>query len=126
MRKLTNTTIISLLWALLVCLATIAASQTKIPKYSTSEARHHEGEYATVRGTVYQVFVSRKGTVFFDIDGVYPNQPFAAVIFKGDVAHFPDVSRYQGATAEITGVIRMYQGRPEVILKSPKQIKVIR
>jgi DNA/RNA endonuclease YhcR with UshA esterase domain len=125
MRKFTNITIVSVLCASLVCLATIAPSQTKVPKYSTSEAKHHEGEYATVKGTVYQVFVSKKGTVFFNIDGVYPNHPFTAVIFRGDVADFPRVNRYQGATVEITGIIKMYQGKPEIILKSPNQIKVI-
>jgi DNA/RNA endonuclease YhcR with UshA esterase domain len=124
MRRIINRTLVLGLSALFFSLSTDALSRGSVPLYSADEAKHHAGEYATVKGTVYQVFVSKKGTVFLNIDGVYPNNPFSAVIFKGDAVDFPGVNSYEGATVEITGTIKLYQGKPEIILKSPKQIKV--
>jgi DNA/RNA endonuclease YhcR with UshA esterase domain len=125
MKTLCNRKFILTLSALIVCLSVSAISQTKIPKYSTQEAKNHKGQYATVKGTVNDVHVSRTGTVFFNMDGKYPNHLFSAVIFKNDVSKFPEVNEYKGVTLEVTGVIKIYQGKPEIILKSPKQIRII-
>jgi DNA/RNA endonuclease YhcR with UshA esterase domain len=118
-------TLLLTLSALLICLSVNAVSQTKVPKYSTKEAKNDKGQYATVRGTVYEVHVSKKGTVFFNFDGSYPNHLFTAVIFKNDVPKFQEVNEYKGLTLEITGVIKIYQGKPEIVLKSPNQIKIV-
>jgi DNA/RNA endonuclease YhcR with UshA esterase domain len=118
-------TLILTLSALIVCFSINAISQTKIPRYSTKEAKNHVGRYATVKGTVNDVHVSKTGTVFFDMDGKYPKHLFTAVIFKSDVPKFPEVNEYKDLTLEITGFIKIYQGKPEIILKSPKQIRII-
>jgi DNA/RNA endonuclease YhcR with UshA esterase domain len=111
--------------ALIICVSVNAISQTKIPKYSMKEAKIHKGQYATVKGTVNDVHVSKTRTVFFDMDGKYPKHLFTAVIFKDDVPKFPEVNEYKGVTLEVTGVIQIYQGKPEIILKSPKQLRIV-
>lgn len=93
-------------------------------KYSAAEAENHVGEYATVVGKVYQVYESRKGTIFLDIGGKYPNNPFSAVIFARDTHNFSDVEQYQGKTVEVTGKIRVYQNTPEIILNDQEQIRI--
>jgi DNA/RNA endonuclease YhcR with UshA esterase domain len=125
MKRFCSRTLILTLSALLFCLSVNAIPQTKIPKYSTKEAKNHEGQYATVRGTVNDVHVSKTGTVFFDMDGKYPKHLFTAVIFKSDVPKFPEVNEYKDLPLEITGFIKIYQGKPEIILKSPKQIRIV-
>jgi DNA/RNA endonuclease YhcR with UshA esterase domain len=125
MKTLSIRTLALTLSTLLICLSVNATSQTKIPKYSTKEAKNHKGQYATVKGTVNDVHVSKTGTVFFNMDGKYPNHLFSAVIFKNDVPKFPEVNEYNGVTLEVTGVIKMYQGKPEIILQSPKQIRIV-
>jgi DNA/RNA endonuclease YhcR with UshA esterase domain len=125
MKLFSSRTLILTLSALFLCLSVIAVSQTKIPKYSTKEAKDHKGQYATVKGTVYDVNVSETGTVSFIMDGNYPKHLFAAVIFKKDVPKFPEVNEYTGLTLEVTGVIKISEGKPEIILKSPKQIRIV-
>jgi DNA/RNA endonuclease YhcR with UshA esterase domain len=125
MNPFNSRSLIVTLSALLICLSVNAVSQTKVPKYSTKEAKNHKGQYATVKGAVYDVHVSKTGTVFFYMDGNYPNHLFSAVIYKDDVPKFPEVNEYKDLTLEITGVIKIYEGKPEIILKSPKQIRIV-
>jgi DNA/RNA endonuclease YhcR with UshA esterase domain len=125
MKPFCSRKLILTLSALLICLSVNAISQTKVPKYSTKEARNHKGQYAAVKGSVDDVHVSKTGTVSFNMDGKYPNHLFTAVIFKSDVPKFPEVNEYNGVTLEVTGVIQIYQGKPEIILKSPKQIRIV-
>jgi len=86
------------------------------------QAASHIGETATVEGTATEVKVSRGGTTFVDIDGVYPSQTFTAVIFAGDTVAVGDLSGLRGKTVDITGTIRLYRGKPEIIVKSRSQI----
>jgi exonuclease VII large subunit len=73
---------------------------------------------------VYQVFESRKGTIFLDIGGKYPNNPFTAVIFQSNADNFGDVQQYKGKKVKITGKIKTYQDTPEIILNDLDQIKI--
>ena len=50
--------------------------------------------------------------------------PFGAVIFVSDASKFPSPDQYTGKDVEITGFITAYQGRAEIVLKSPAQIKI--
>lgn len=125
MKTVNNNIFVVVIFFLFVCFTFNNYSQTENPKYSVSEAKNHIDEYATVSGTVSQVFISKKGTVFFNMGGFYPKHTFTAVIFKNDVKNFSDVYKYEGKEVEITGIIKMYQGKPEIILKSPNQIKIL-
>ena len=33
---------------------------------------------------------------------------------------------YRGKTVRVTGIVKEYEGKPEIILNSPKQIEVIK
>jgi DNA/RNA endonuclease YhcR with UshA esterase domain len=125
MKWFCSRTLILTLSALFICLSVNAISQTKIPKYSTKAAKKHKGQYATVKGTVYDVRVSETGAVSFNMHGKYPNHLFTAVIFKKDVPKFPEVNEYVDLTLEITGIIKIHEGKPEIILNSPKQIRIV-
>ena len=56
-----------------------------------------------------------------------PIHRFAAVIFASDFSKFPQnpESHYGGKRVRITGRIQEYQGKPEIILRSPGQIKML-
>jgi|ERR1051326_2488576 DNA/RNA endonuclease YhcR with UshA esterase domain len=86
------------------------------------QAASHIGETATVEGLATEVKVSRGGTTFVDIDGTYPSQTFTAVVFASDTAAVGDLSSLQGKTVDVTGTIRLYRGKPEIIVKSRSQI----
>ncbi|MHA1285651.1 MAG: thermonuclease family protein, partial [Promethearchaeota archaeon] len=53
---------------------------------------------------------------------------FTAVIFASDFHKFPPNPEdyYLNKGVKVYGLIKEYQGKPEIILKSPEQIKVIK
>jgi len=89
-----------------------------------TEAPNHVGEYACVEGKVDHVFTSQKGNTFINFCADYKTCPFGAVIFSADAYKFPNPKQYAGQTVEITGLIKSYEGRPEIILKDQSQIKI--
>jgi DNA/RNA endonuclease YhcR with UshA esterase domain len=97
-----------------------AAAETIAP----AEAKAHVGQSVTVEGVVSEVHHAASGKVtFIDMGGHYPNNTFAGIIFSDDANKFPDVDSLGGKTVDITGTIKLYQGRPEIILNDPAQIK---
>jgi hypothetical protein len=90
---------------------------------SAEDASEHDGSLATVEGFVREVHTARSGSAtFIDLDGVYPDSPFTAVIFESDSARVGDVSDLEGHMVDVTGKIRMYRGRPEIVIISRSQI----
>jgi DNA/RNA endonuclease YhcR with UshA esterase domain len=84
----------------------------------------HAGQTITVTGTVSEVFTDRRsGVTFIDMGGAYPNNAFTAVIFPEAADRFPDASSLDGRTVKIAGLVRLYRDKPEIILRSPKQIQ---
>jgi hypothetical protein len=116
--KLTNTLVTSalLLWAFSAYAAPLSPEDT--PK--------HVGETATVCGVVASAKFaggSRSQPTFLDLDRPYPNAPFTAVIFGSDRAKFgtPETA-LRGKRVCVTGQIRDYRGKPEIILNDPSQL----
>ena len=111
-------------------LLTLKSSEGKSPviksigdgDYDYTEAIDHVGEKATVSGTVTKVFTSKSGTVFLDFCEDFATCPFSAVIFASDVTKFQDLTQYERKLS-ITGLIKSYQGKAEIILSSPEQIR---
>lgn len=48
---------------------------------------------------------------------------YNGVIFSDDDGKFPEVDSLGGKTVDITGTIKLYQGRTEIILNDPAQIR---
>lgn len=102
----------------------LAAAPAVAETIPAGEARAHVGETATVAGPVGDVHTARSGKVtFIDIGGHYPANPFTAVIFAADMAKFPDLPQLVGKTVEVTGAIRLYEGRPEIVVTTRSQIE---
>jgi hypothetical protein len=66
---------------------------------------------------------SRSQPTFLDFDRAYPNAVFTAVIFATDRPKFgaPETS-LRGKRVCVTGQIRDYRGKPEIILNDPSQL----
>ena len=85
-------------------------------------ARSHIGETLAVVGTVSEVHFAGSAT-FIDLDGRYPYEQFTGVIFPDRSAQFRDVGALEGKRITIRGKIRLFRGRPEIILTSRDQIQ---
>ena len=102
----------------------LTATSAFAESIAPSQAQAHVGQVVTVEGPVSDVFTARSGVTFLDIGDRYPNNVFAAVIFNDDAGKFPDVEKLKGKIVDVTGAIRLYQGRSEIILTDPAQIKM--
>jgi hypothetical protein len=100
-----------------------AAASVSIGTIDYTEAPNHVGEYASVRGTLVEAYTSASGTVFLDFCKSYKTCTFSGVIFADDVKQFGNLARYAGETVTLTGKISSYQGKAEIVLSDPSQLK---
>jgi hypothetical protein len=82
------------------------------------------GEYGCVSARVLRVYTSRSGTMFLDFCEDYHNCPFTSVIFSSDKSKFGKLETLAGRRVEIRGTLTEYQGRPEIIIRDPEQLRV--
>jgi DNA/RNA endonuclease YhcR with UshA esterase domain len=87
-----------------------------------SEAGFHVGESVTVEGTVANVRVTRSGTTFLNFGAAYPKQTFTAVIFSSVAGRFPNPQQWEGKRVRVSGKVRLYRDRPEVVLEASSQL----
>jgi DNA/RNA endonuclease YhcR with UshA esterase domain len=89
---------------------------------AAGDAQYHVGQTITVEGTVSEVHIADSAT-FIDMGGAYPDEKFTGVIFPDYENLFPSVSGLEGRTIDITGTVKLYRDRPEIILTSADQIR---
>src|SRR5580704_3039082 len=95
-------------------------------RLTTTEAKNHIGEQATVCGRVaggrYAATTRGKPT-FLDFDKPYPGQLFTVLIWGENRAKFgtPEET-YRNKTICISGRIQSYRGEPEIIASDPAQL----
>jgi hypothetical protein len=90
---------------------------------SIHQAGQHIGETKCVAGKVLRVKVGAKGVHFLDFCEDQMACPFTVVVFSHDLKDVGDVRRLEGRTIEIHGALKMYDGRPEIILSRISQIE---
>ena len=105
---------------LLVSLAPAATAQS-VPSATTaapvltlsdSAARQGVGQAATVTGTVAQVKDhSHDGTAYLNFGGRFPAHTFSVIIPGSAVAHFGDLTRFEGRRLRATGAVWLQDGK---------------
>ncbi len=86
------------------------------------------GEQKTVCGTVASAHYAAKSKgqpTFLNLDKPYPGQVFTALIWGTERGKFPKPPEemYSGQKVCVTGTITSYQGKPQIVVKDPSQIK---
>ena len=87
------------------------------------EAGKHIGEVKCVTGKVVRVKTGTNGVHFLDFCEDQMTCPFTVVVFGHDLKDVGDVRRLAGRTIEIRGALKIYDGRPEIILNRISQIE---
>ena len=113
-----------LVLALLVGSLVVGQARSQQPVIRDSEAATHVGESVTVEDSVVGVHTTRSGTTFLNFGAAYPNQTFTAVIFRSAASRFSNPQQWEGKRVRVTGRVRLYRGRPEVVLEAPGQLVV--
>lgn len=102
-----------------IFLAGSAYSQDTIkPNY----ADKYMGKNVVIIGTVDQITHTTKA-IYLNLGGFYPKNTFAAVIFSKNFDSFKDIESYLEKTVYISGTIKEFNGKPEIIIESRDQIK---
>jgi hypothetical protein len=86
------------------------------------DASLHVGQTQCVTGKVLRVKVATSGVHFLDFCEDQVACPFTVVIFSYDLKDVGDVRRFAGRTIEIRGPVKLYDGRPEIILSRISQV----
>ena len=89
------------------------------------DAAKHYGEYAKVEGKIVATHNSGKACFL----NFHPNYKkyFTAVIFASAFSLFPanPENFYYGKKVRVSGYIKEYKGKPEIILNDPSQIEIL-
>jgi DNA/RNA endonuclease YhcR with UshA esterase domain len=115
---------LSLLAFFVSTLLAAAAAAKDAPSYPSSAAKAHLGEQATVVGPVSGVHVTGKGDTLINLGAAYPDHDFTAVVFADDTAKFSGLDELEGKTVAVTGTIKLYHGKPEIVVKEPGQLRI--
>jgi DNA/RNA endonuclease YhcR with UshA esterase domain len=105
----------------------VLAQETKTNdtiRISASQAKDHVGDTAVVTGKVVEVNIAAR-LIRLNLDKAYPAQPFTAVIFSEKTNLFPEIAKIKGKSVEVSGKIAAYRDRPQIVLTSTNQLKVI-
>ena len=96
--------------------------QTKI---SIEDAAKHYGEKVTICSKVYGGKALEKVT-FINLGAAYPHSLLTVVIFAKDRTNFKEApdAMYNDKTICVTGVVKEYNEKPEIIVTSPDQIAI--
>jgi hypothetical protein len=95
------------------------------------QAALHIGKQVTVCGQVASAtFAShtRRQPTFLNLDKPYPDHIFTVLVWGEDRGAFnlPPEVMYRNRHICVTGVIKTYKGRPEIVVTAPAQIVVKR
>ena len=98
-------------------------------KLTTSEAKNHVGQTATVCGQVASTNYAartRGRPTFLNLDRPYPNQIFTVVIWGENRDKFltPPELTFRDKNVCVTGDIKSYRGSPEIIVTDTSQIQI--
>ena len=86
------------------------------------KAPQHAGEIVCVRGRVVSVSASATGTHYLNFCESYLTCPFTVVIFPSRLGEIGDVRSLAEREIEIDGLIKVYDGRPEIVLSDLDQL----
>jgi DNA/RNA endonuclease YhcR with UshA esterase domain len=104
-----------------------SADETNSPallKIGANEAFKYYEKEMTVTGKVVQVTIRPK-IAFLNIGHPFPDESIELVIYSNETNKFVDLKALDGKSIEASGKIRRYRNRPEIILDSTNQLKVI-
>ena len=106
-------------------LAGLSAAQTTIPAGSVAK---HVGETVTVCAKVFGgKWIAASNATLLDVGGDHPSPELIVMIPGPDKSKFkgrPEVD-YDGKDITVTGKVVMYNGKPVIIVKNPKHLRLV-
>lgn len=101
-----------------------SGEKTGMEIISSQEVKFHIGDSLTIRGFVADIYLSDK-VAYINFENKFPKNIFSCAVFENRLNDFGDLSRYKEKTVEVTGKITTYKNKPQVILNSKDQIRIM-
>lgn len=120
-----------LLAFLLLQAPSYAASNLELEAGNLVQLISHTSQYAKIKGTISNIDVSDKYNVVSLNFGKNFNTSLSALIFNDALHSFiasgiSEPSEYfKNKTVVLEGVIRILNGKPEIVIDSPSKIKIV-
>jgi DNA/RNA endonuclease YhcR with UshA esterase domain len=111
-------------WMIVAAFVYLMAAPVSARTLSPQEVSKHIGETVTVKGKVDEVHTSGKGNLFLNFGGHHPQQALTAFIPVKNAAMFPTAPELQGKIVEVSGLVKLYQNKPEIVLEAPEQLNI--
>ena len=104
--------------------ATLMAEEVAPPVViAPSEAGAHVGKMVTVKGKVEGQKTSKSGNTYLNFGGRFPNHTFSCLLRS---KNFPEaIPPYEGQEVEVTGMVSLYEEKPQIELTATSQIRVV-
>ncbi len=89
-------------------------------------AGNYMNQEKIIEGMIVDVYKSKTNTLFINFEKPYPNSCFTAVVFSSDLYKFPENPEdyFENKLVRVKGLIKEYEGEPEIILENMDQIEV--
>ena len=102
----------------------MVTAQSNVVKITAEDAGKYIGKKVIVCSKVYGV-KELPNINFINLGARFPDNPLTVVVFSGDKANFKDgVAIYDNKTVCVTGTIKEYKGKPEIIITKPQDISI--
>lgn len=90
------------------------------------EALQLDGKNGTIEGIVSDVNITERGHAFINMGGVYPNHTFTAYVPAVIVPILGKeyLESLRGKDIAVTGKIKIYKGKPEIVYNKKDQVVV--
>jgi len=99
-------------------------SQTKVEKIAVEDAEKYIGKNVVICSMVYGV-KELSNINFINVGANYPDNPLTIVVFSGDKVNFKEgLALYNNKNICVTGTIKEYKGKPEIVITRPQDISI--
>ncbi|MCC7386894.1 MAG: DNA-binding protein [Deltaproteobacteria bacterium] len=102
---------------------------TPVASVTPTEAAKHVGERVQVCGTVASANfarASRGSPTFLNLDKPYPKHIFTIVIWGEARPRFTyEPESLEGKRVCATGTVKVYRGKPEMVVSEPNEVRVV-
>jgi hypothetical protein len=91
-----------------------------------TKASEYEGKHVRICSRVYSTKVlESNGMTFLNVGGAYPESPLTVVIYKDSLDNFDfkPADYYKEKDICVSGKIKIYKGKPEIIVTKASEIK---
>ncbi|MDQ3193399.1 MAG: hypothetical protein M3P82_00225 [Bacteroidota bacterium] len=95
-----------------------------LKKITSNQVKHHVGDSLLIEGYVADIYLSEK-VAYLNFGNKFPKNNFTCTIFSGKIEEFGDLSKFKGRNVLVNGKITSYKNKPQVVLNSKDQIKIL-